>query len=302
MTCFGPLTAYYSKEFGSNGKRLVTFDRNQSFSGVPFKLPCGQCQGCRLEHSRQWAVRCVHESKMHKRNEFLTLTYDDKHLPKYGTLVKRDLQLFMKRLRRKHGAGIRFYACGEYGERTNRPHYHLLLFGFSSSDRKFYKNSPTGDPLYVSRAMRDLWPMGNNTIGDVTFDSCAYVSRYVCDKKTGDMAEWWYDVVDADTGEIIRLTPEFSNMSRRPGIGTPWFDKFGPETYAHDSVIMNGREMRPPRYYDVRAEALDGVSLDVIKRSRRRKALLYRENNTPARLRVREVIALRKAALFSREV
>lgn len=302
MACFGPLTAFYSKEIGSSGKRGITFDKNASFTGIPIKVPCGQCAGCRLEKSRQWAIRCVHESKLHKRNEFVTLTYDDKHLPYGGTLVKRHLQLFMKRLRRRHGNGIRFYGAGEYGERTNRPHYHVLLFNYASSDRKFYKNSPSGEPLYTSDSLSNIWDYGFNVVGDVTFDSCAYVARYVCEKMNGDKADEWYSRVDTSTGEILRMQKEFSNMSRRPGIGTPWFDKFGPETYLHDSVIMNGREMRPPRFYDVRQEALDPSRMKVLKLNRRRKALAYKDNNTPSRLRIREVVALRKKALFSRDV
>lgn len=292
MACFGPLTAFYSKEIGSSGKRGITFNKSASFTGIPIRVPCGQCQGCRLENSRQWAIRCVHESKLHKRNEFVTLTYDNKHLPDNGTLVKKHLQVFMKRLRRKHGNGIRFYGAGEYGERTNRPHYHLLLFNYSSADRRFYKNSPSGEPLYTSASLLDIWDHGFNVIGDVTFDSCAYVARYVCDKITGPKSADWYQ----------GRQPEFSNMSRRPGIGTPWFDKFGPETYRHDSVIMNGREMRPPRFYDIRQEAIDPSRMKVLKLNRRRKALAYKDNNTPNRLRIREAIALRKAKLFKRDV
>jgi len=301
MVCYHPLTAFYSKEVGSSGKRGVTFDRNASFSGLPLKLPCGQCHGCRLEKSRQWAVRCMHENQMHVNSGFITRTYDPKHLPAYGSLVKRDFQLFMKRLRKKHGKGIRFFACGEYGTRFKRPHYHAILFGLQLSDRKFVKNSDAGDPLYTSANLRELWSYGNNIVGDVTFNSCAYVARYVCDKITGDRADDHYSRVLAD-GEIIRLQPEFSLMSRKPGIGFRWYEKYGEHSYKWDAVVMNGREIRPPRFYDVKREITSLDEMALLKRKRRRKAIKYRLNNTRERLRIRETVALKKAALFKRGI
>ena len=108
MPCYCPITAYYGKDVSKTGKRRIVFSRDASFSGVTLKLPCGQCIGCRLEKSRQWAVRCMHEKQMHPFNEFVTLTYDDAHLPEGGALVKRHLQLFFKRLRKKFGKGVRF--------------------------------------------------------------------------------------------------------------------------------------------------------------------------------------------------
>lgn len=173
MACFRPLTAFYSKEVGASGKRGITFNRNASFSGVPISVACGQCVGCRLEYSRQWAMRCVHESKMYDCNEFVTLTYDDKHMPPDGGLVRRDPQLFMKRLRKLKGNGIRFYGCGEYGDTTLRPHYHFLLFNCHFGDKKFFKKAVSGERLYTSDELYELWPYGMNVIGSVTFDSAA---------------------------------------------------------------------------------------------------------------------------------
>lgn len=293
MPCYAPLTGFYSKEIGKSGKRGITFDRNSSFSGVPMKLPCGQCIGCRLERSRQWAVRCMHEKMMHNASEFLTLTYEDKYMPEGGTLVKRDLQLFMKRLRKKHGSGIRFYACGEYGEQFGRPHYHVLLFGYEFSDKKFFKLNRRGEKLYTSEELRELWPVGHNSLGEVTFDSAAYVARYIVKKVTGDAAQEYYDVLTSD-GEIVSRVPEFTNMSRRPGIGAKWFEAFGRNSYVWDSVVINGREVRPPRYYDNMYELVDADRLGVLKRKRTRGALLHRSDNTPDRRRVREVVQLKR--------
>lgn len=303
MPCFAPITAFYGTEKGKTGKRQIVFNHQSAFSGVPLKLPCGQCIGCRLEKSRQWAMRCVHENRMHEESCFLTLTYDDKCLPKGNTLVKRDLQLFMKRLRKAYADKvIRFYACGEYGETTLRPHYHLLLFGVRFEDQKLYKRSKSGEHIYTSEIVRRLWPNGHNAIGDVTFDSAAYVARYCMKKVTGDAAVEHYLSVDENTGEIYERSSEFTNMSRRPGIGMQWFEKFGEHAYQFDTVIMNGKEVRPPRYYDGKFELLDSVHYNVVKSKRRRAAAKHKDDNTPERRIVREVVALKNAALFRREI
>lgn len=261
------------------------FKREASFSGVPFPVPCQRCMGCRLEHSRQWAIRCMHEKQLHTCSEFLTLTYDNAYLPKGGSLVRADPQLFLKRLRFEYGYPIRFYGCGEYGAKSKRPHYHFILFNYQSSDKRFYKNTKSGEPLYNSRAIARLWPYGFNVIGDVTFKSCAYVARYVTEKLNGDMARKKYVSVTTD-GEVVDLLPEFSMMSRRPGIGAGWFDRFGAHAYEWDSVIMNGREVRPPRFYDTRFEVLDKDRFEFLKSERRRN--VDRSDNSSARRHVKE--------------
>lgn len=301
MPCYAPLTAYRSKDIGVSGKRGITFQRSSSFSGVALKLPCGQCCGCRLERSRQWAIRCMHEKRLHDSNVFLTLTYDNEHLPVDGTLVKRHLVLFMKRLRKLKGAGVRFYACGEYGEQTRRPHYHLLLFNCDFGDKVFYKNAKRGERLYTSESVRSLWPFGFNVLGSVDFDSCAYVARYIMAKRNGELAESHYSWVDVD-GCVHSILPEFTVMSRRPGIGYEWFNRYGEHAFALDSVVMNGREMRPPRYYDTKYELIDAPGLASIKEKRRAKALEHRFDNTPDRRRVRERFEILRLAQSKRDV
>lgn len=301
MPCYSPLTAYYGKDIGKSGKRSITFDRNAAFSGVKLSLPCGQCVGCRLERSRQWAIRCMHEKQMHAENSFVTLTYDPAHLPPGGSLVKRDLQLFMKRLRKRRGDGIRFYACGEYGELSRRPHYHLILFNCDFADKRFYKFAKRGERLYTSQEVRELWPLGHNVIGNVDFDSCAYVARYIMKKVTGPRAEDFYMWTDAD-GVIHQVIPEFTVMSRRPGIGLDWFDKYGEHAYEWDSVIMNGREIRPPRYYDVKYDLVHAAALADLKRKRRRAALRHKSDQTPERRRVCERVEELRLSQFKREV
>lgn len=291
MPCYFPLTAYYSKTVGESGKRGITFSRGASHTGIPLQLPCGRCVGCRLERSRQWAMRCVHEKSMWSDNEFVTLIYDDAHLPPMSSLSKRDMQLFMKRLRKEKGDGIRFYGCGEYGSRTFRPHYHIVLFNCGFRDRKYFKLSESGQRLYASAELSDLWGKGHVLTGDVTFESCAYVARYITKKVLGDDAKSYYEAVTPD-GEVVSMQPEFTLMSRRPGIGARWFEKFGSHAYEFDSVIMNGKEVRPPRFYDTRMEVLDAARISELKVKRRRVAMTKRADNTPQRRRVRAYVAM----------
>lgn len=303
MPCYGPLTAYYGKKVNPSGKRPLVFDPRAAHDGLPIKLPCGRCIGCRLEKSRQWAVRCMHEAKMHNHSAFVTLTYRDDKIPPGGTLVKRDLQLFMKRLRKSYDRQIRFYACGEYGDTTQRPHYHLLLFNVLFDDRKRMATGKTGDPLYTSERLSRLWPDGHHWIGEVTFDSCAYVARYILKKVTGDAAAAHYEVVD-QYGELHQRIPEFTVMSRRDGIGKGWFDQYHSEVYAYDSVITNGAEAKPPRFYDTKFELLDSYRMDEIKAARKLRALdpARQRDNTAARLRTRELVQQKKLEFWKKRV
>lgn len=294
MPCYAPLKAWYSKDIGASGKRGITFDRGASFSGVSLLLPCGQCIGCRLARSLHWAVRCMHEKQMHVESSFVTLTYGDEYLPTGGTLVKRDVQLFMKRLRDKIGYSrkLRFFMCGEYGERTRRPHYHFLFLNFDFKDKKFYKQTERGERLYSSELLRSVWPVGHNVIGDVTLESSAYVARYICDKITGEKAEAHY------AGRL----PEFTNMSRRPGIASDWYKKYGVHSHeSGDFVVLEGKRIAVPRFYDNRFEVLDSAKLVTLKKRRRRKALMHRSDNTPERRRVREKVQIARLAQARRD-
>lgn len=270
MTCYNPIVAYQRQDCcNSNGKKSIVF------GAVPMRgtwkvvfLPCGQCIGCRLARSRDWAMRCVHESKLHKQNCYLTLTYDEQHVPystKTGeqTLVKKHLQDFMKRLR-KHlePLKVRFYACGEYGETTHRPHYHVILFGYDFPDKVFHTISKDGNPYYISPSLEKIWSHGQCLVANVTFETCAYVARYVTKKLTGEPAKVAYD----------GIVPEFVNMSRRPGIGKDWLDKYISDVYPYDEVVIDGRVLHPPRYYDDQYEKINPDSLAAIKEKRIAKA------------------------------
>lgn len=296
MPCYAPITAYYSKEVSSTTKkRKLIFNSLHSHSGISVHIPCGQCTGCKLEKSRQWAMRCVHEAQLHAHNSFVTLTYDDQSLPDEQSLVPDHLQKFHKRLHntllRKRGHGIRYYACGEYGETTNRPHYHSLVFGYQFPDLVYHKKAASGEPLYTSKTLEKLWPYGHSLIGQVTFESAAYVARYVTKKITGPTAEAHY----------MGREPEFGVMSRRPGIGLHWLLKYQEQTYDHDRVVLRGKEMPPPKYYDKKLEQLDKPTFTIIKLHRRRSRK-YSVDNTKRRLRVRERVTKAKLNLRRKEL
>jgi len=251
-------------------------------------LPCSQCVGCRLERSRQWAMRCMHESQLHESSVFVTLTYDDKHL--CPSLNYRDFQLFMKRLRKKFSKA-RFYMCGEYGEKYKRPHFHACLFGVGFSDAVPWSKSPSGELLYRSPTLEALWPHGFSSFGSVTFESAAYVARYVMKKVTGQLASAHYSSLDPITGELISLTPEFNRMSLKPGIGAEWFRRYKSDVYNFDYVVVNGVKSKPPRYYDKLLSGTDPDTFEALELSRYLKVTPeVVADGSSARLAVREQV------------
>lgn len=295
MPCYSPIPAW-QESVGSPVVFVETADAQRSLT-----LPCGQCIGCRLERSRQWAIRCVHEAQLHDYNSFVTLTYDDDHLPPDLSLHYYDYQCFMKRLRNSH-TGVRFYMCGEYGDNFGRPHFHACLFNCFFPDRSFLSSTPTGFRLYRSPELERLWPFGFSSIGDVTFESAAYVARYVTKKVTGDLADSHYTFLDPDTGELIRRTPEFSNMSRRPGIAHGWYSRYSAEVHRADEIVIRGVRMKPPRYYDNLLKSADGFAFDDMQYIRHQNALLRLDDSTPERLAARAKVATARVALKSRSL
>ena len=301
MVCYSPLRGYRGRAVDPRtGRRPVVFNLRDGFEDRPVELPCGQCIGCRLERSRQWAVRCVHEAQMHERNCFVTLTYDDEHLPEDRSVDVREFQRFMKRLRKRYGRGIRFFHCGEYGEVNERPHYHALLFNHDFEDRELW--SVRSDVrLYVSRELQSVWPFGWSTLGDVTFNSAAYVARYVLKKVTGQGAQERYQWTHPETGEVHERRPEYVTMSRRPGIGAAWVDRFRSDLYPSDFVVLNGAKMRLPRYYDQRLE-LDEKDARTIRGTRIVSAKRHVEDQTPDRRQVRKRVQEARLKLLPREL
>lgn len=278
MPCFKPLHGYRSKDRNPTGKRSIVFNLAEGFRDLKVQLPCGQCNGCRLERSRQWAIRCVHEASLHEQNCFLTLTYDEHHLPEDGSLQVEHFQKFMKRLRKRFpNRRIRFFHCGEYGDLFGRPHYHAILFGFDFVDKIAADKSKAGEILYASPTLTEIWGHGRAMIGDVTFESCAYVARYIMKKLTGPRAE-----------EYAEKKPEYTTMSRRPGIGREWVVKWKSDVYPDDFIVINGKKMRPPKAYDQYLESLSSRELLAMKGKRKTQGERHAVNNTWDRLKVRE--------------
>lgn len=281
MTCYSPLHAFKARS-NDTQKVAITFSRPSSWRGERLDLPCGQCIGCRLEKSRQWAVRCMHEASLYDRNCFLTLTYNDKFLPKNNSLDKSEFPLFMKRLRKKYGSGIRYYHCGEYGDLYERPHYHALLFNHDFEDKTFF-NERNGYKLFTSGSLSELWPKGYSVIGDVTFESAAYVARYVMKKVTGKRAEDHY-------GNRI---PEYCTMSRGSkkigtgGIGKGWYDKYKNDVYPLDRLIVRGSVTRPPRFYDNLMGREDPSLLAQLKIKREKDSIKFVDDRLPDGSRIK---------------
>lgn len=272
MPCFHPLPAWYAALPNPSGKRGLVFrPESGPHEKRQAQVPCGSCIGCRLERSRQWAMRCEHETKLHDASCFLTLTYDQEHLPANGSLEPKHLQDFIKRLR-FHRGSLRFFACGEYGEQLSRPHYHALIWGLDFPDKLRYDRE-----LFTSRELESVWGHGMCTIGQVTFESAAYVARYSLKKVVGPAAEGWYR----------GRHPEFLRMSRRPGIGRAFLDKYQSDFYPTDECIVRGHKAKPPRYYDQVLEKTKPGTYRAIKR-RRAAAARASPDNTGSRLIVRE--------------
>ena len=283
MPCYHPMPAVRMTD-GS----VKFISRNKRGVDGSLELPCGQCIGRRLERSRQWAMRCLHESSLHEQNAFITLTYDEANIPPGGSLNYRDFQLFMKRLRKVTGK-VSFYCGGEYGEITARPHYHACIFGFDFPDKQYFSKSSDGSKLYTSALLARLWPLGLSTTGDVTFASAAYIARYCVQKVTGDAAEAHYRVI-TDDGEIIDRRPEFNKMSLNPAVGKRWLEKYMSDVYPRDYVIVNGVKTKPPKYYDTMFESINPGEYSEIVARRELDSSLLAGDNSYARLAVKEQV------------
>lgn len=263
-------------------------------------------------------MRIMHEASLYPENTFVTLTYNEENLPRDGTLsvpkyeirknkkgeeVKvqvesSDFQKFMKRLRKrficpkhKKETRIRFFHCGEYGSNTKRPHYHAILFNMDFPDKEVWQINDLKQPVYRSEILEKLWPQGFSTIGAVTFESAAYVARYVTKKITGEEALEAYNSIDHETGEILKeLEPEYCTMSRRPGIARDWYDQFKGDCYPKDFVTVNGKKMNPPKFYDKLYEIDEPMEMQLIKNKREQLRKKFASNNTPERLEAREKV------------
>lgn len=197
-------------------------------------LPCGKCYSCAIDYSRKWASRIMLEAKNHSHNCFITLTYNESCCPE--RLSKRDVQLFIKRLRKEVGVPIRYFLVGERGDESNRPHYHAIIFGYDFPDKVELKRSGSGMIIFRSPLLEKLWTFGISSIGTVSPESSQYVSKYSLKKKV--------------SGED---NDEFVLMSRRPGIGVQGYDDPSVDWNSW-KVYLQGKKFSIPRYFEKIAE------------------------------------------------
>ncbi len=239
-------------------------------------VPCSSCIGCRTDRRKEWAARIMHEASQNDYNSFLTLTYNDEQLPSDNSLVKSHHQNFMKRLRQRFPKNtLKYYMCGEYGDKTTRPHYHSCLFGMAFPDEILWSHNH-GLPLYTSEVLEDTWTHGHAKIGALDHAAAEYVSGYVLKKITGTQADDHYRRYD-DYGIPYWLQEEYNAMSK--GIGQKWFNKYWRDVYPSDEMPIPGVGIirSPPRYYEKLMEGIDKQVMQEVKNERAKFAKSHPE-------------------------
>lgn len=263
MACHEPVSAWL---FNCPEGRSVSFrvPKSGDSSFEPVSLPCGKCLGCLADRAMAWSIRAYLESTMWRRNSFITLTYDDDHLPPDNKISKKSLQDFFKRVRKKYT--VRYLACGEYGSRTRRPHYHALIFGHDFRCPDEYVVNANGD--LCSPDLEQFWKLGQSLVTPLSLGTCMYVCGYV-QKKVGD-------------------PDSFPLFSKNPPIGKPWFDEHYENVYRLGFVTIEGKKFPlPPQFFEWdNSSHMDILKFDRMSRARERAALL-----TPSNLRARAIIA-----------
>lgn len=305
MACTRPKIAF-KNGLTENGKTKLTFKKDRRFTKEQEQLiPCGKCLSCKLSYAKEWALRIYHEASLRENNCFITLTYNDENLPQDKSVDRREVQLFLKKLRKyltktygtkivgftdkgkerkKPKVEIMSFYCGEYGDKKSRPHYHIIILGYDFTDKIYLKTSQSGHVLWESDILTSMWKKGYSNLGQVTFESAGYVARY-CLKKTKEKKEYVFvDGYDEETGEILQINerkPEFIGMSK--GIGKTWHNLFKGDT-DKDYLETNGFKHKIPRYYDKLREKEDPLSLEEIKENRELKAKENESEQTKKRL------------------
>lgn len=244
-------------------------------------------------------------------------------MPASRSVSKRPLQLFFKRLRNEiRPIKIKYLACGEYSPKKTRPigpfnpwefigegerpHYHACIFGYDFPDKELW-SVRDGISIYTSDRLTNIWGSGHCTTGDLTFESAAYVARYSLKKINGNLAKkpdpitglLPYERVCPVTGDIIEVEKERFQMSN--GIGKDFYNQFRSDMYPRDTMVINGYERKPPRYYDNLYDAEEPAQLEAIKNKRIEEYKKHSADNTPARLEAREKVKLAQIAMLKRE-
>lgn len=301
MACTSPLGGYRTKD----GR--ITFHRTAEGAKTISEVACGQCNDCRIAKAREWATRAMHEAQLHKKNAFITLTYNDENLPANMSLDVAIWKAFAHRLRKAIGP-FRFIHVGEYGAENFRPHYHALIFGQNfEEDRAVWHEDPaTGRRYYRSPKLAKLWPAGFHDIQDLSQEAANYVCQYAVKKIYGtsveaeERREQRYQRVDPTTGEVWQVAEETWTMSRRPGIGEQWIKKYKTDVFPLDHVIAKGREQRPPRYYLDKLKEMNEDEYTAVKQNRQQKAKDNAYRNEPGMRRAQAAITKAKLNLKPR--
>lgn len=240
--CTSPLVAYPSPSGGR-----PSFVRPPGHSGRILELPCGQCLHCRIGREREWSTRLMHEALFYPGlSWFVTNTFAPEFALPDASVSKETGALYLKRCRHAFGA-IRYMQRAEYGERTHRAHYHYALFGPDLTDLRPARRNERGDQLYTSATLEKLWPYGFVEVAPLDAGSARYMSRYLVRSFKGEGLRPW-DFVSPD-GVITEREPPFISMSRRPGIGRRYVERYGHELGAGDFVVVDGRKSPTPGYY-----------------------------------------------------
>lgn len=293
------------RQVDAEGK-VWSFDHSTGELYDLIRIPCGKCVGCRLDYAREWSSRIVMESFDYPCNSlFVTLTYDDDHLPCYikdsdkvyhgvdwtrrngelhgATLVKKDTQDWLKRLRRtvdynydeSNRMPIRYYLAGEYGSKGHRPHYHVCLFGLPD-DLVQEGTSKLGHPLFQSPLINETWGQGFTVVGELNATTASYTARYTLKKAQGQ---------DHAYNDALGIEREFVTMSRKPGIGLNYYERHKDQIYERDEIILPAiskdkpNVVRPPRYFDIKYGGEDPKAMAKIKAMREEAQELLSANN-----------------------
>lgn len=296
MSCNRPLLAFQAFEKNGRGKRPINFSPGSDTH--PVSLPCGQCIGCRLDRARSWAIRLHLEATQHDDACFVTLTYDEEHIPDGDSLIPQHLSDFMRKLRKSISpTRVRFYGVGEYGGQFDRPHYHIVLYGYNFPDRRSYIDR--GDyTIDNSLLLSTIWKKGHATVQNFALECAAYVSKYAVKKITGSDAARHYEIVDNETGEIYIREPEFARMSRRPGIGSDWLKKYYSDLYPKGYVTDGkGVKIPPPEYFNKLYEKWFPEEMEQLRDSRKQEVFERYNDANIERMEAREKIQKAKLKL-----
>jgi len=274
MPCEKPLQAWRPAAGGP-----IHFSRpTNGHIYFPCEIPCGICILCQQEKCRQAAVRITHEAQLWEENSFLTLTYTDAQLPNYNSLNYEHLKKFWKRLRKAVGK-LRYYAVGEYGDESLRPHYHACVFGHAfTENRKIVQYTP--HLLWDSPFLEKVWGHGMVRVGTLDYATARYTASYV-QKKLAKKQQ--YVRVDEETGELIPLEQPRAFMSRNLARG--WWERYGSHVRDHDVVVINGKKQKPPKAYDRWLAEYEPEEMQSIKESRIEQAKEETEQERRARAR-----------------